>query len=173
MRFEDFNIGAPFFTATGTWVCTDVGSRTIVAIKVDEHDISWLSGPPYMVAETVFDENDQEGCWLDDAQEMNERLREIQSPPELLVPSAVVLEGMRLRASPESRSYPYQRLLRLPRGQEGRVLHPQAAVRNGEGWDIVVRTPEHELIHIADGDFRALPIVPRSSAFQDPRRISV
>lgn len=173
MRLEDFNIGAPFFTATGTWVCTDKGTRTIAAIKVDEHDISWLSGPPYMVAETVFDENDQEGCWLDDAQEMNERMREISHTPELLVPSDVVLEGMRLRASPESRSYPYQRLLRLPRGQEGRILHPQAAVRNGAGWDIVVRTPEHLLVRIPDGEFRDLPIVPRSSAFQDTRRIPV
>lgn len=166
MEFEEFDIGAPFFTATGTWVCTDKGSRTVIAVKVDEHDISWLSGPPYLVAETVFDENDLPGCWLDDAQAWNARLKEAQEPAEALIPVAIVLEGMRLRCSPESTSYPYQRLLRLPRGREGQLLHPVAACRHGEGWDIIVRTQDHKLIPIPDGDFMALPIVPRSAALR-------
>lgn len=41
----------------GRWRCTDVGSRTICAIKL-EGDPSWWSGPPYAVAEHVFDEDD-------------------------------------------------------------------------------------------------------------------
>ena len=67
MNFEDFDINTLFFTASGTWACTDKGTRTIVAIRVDNRDISWLSGPPYMVAEVVFDENDMGGCWLGNA----------------------------------------------------------------------------------------------------------
>ena len=173
MRLQDFDIGAPFFTATGIWVCTDKGARTICAIKVDEHDISWLSGPPYMVAETVFDENDQEACWLDDAQEMQERWVGLNDKPEHLIPHAVALEGMRLRLSPESRAYPYQRLLRLPRLRDAQVLHPQAAVRNGSEWEIVVRTPKHELVRIPEGEFRSLPPVPRTKAYRDTDRIPV
>jgi len=69
---------------------------------------------------------------------------------------------MCLRTSQESRIYPYQRLLRIPRGQRGRILHPQAAQRREDGWDIVVRTPEHDFIRIIDEEFKLLPIVPSS-----------
>ena len=64
MRPGDFAIGREFETASGTWRCTDVGTRTIVAIKVSDHhdDPSWLTGPPYAVAEMVFDEDDFREC---------------------------------------------------------------------------------------------------------------
>ena len=52
-----FKIGTEFITETGRWRCTDVGTRTIAAIKLDlDHDKSWYSGPSYSVAENVFDE---------------------------------------------------------------------------------------------------------------------
>lgn len=84
MKHSDFQIGTEFFTATGKWRCTDVGTRVIVAISLepremvrvqrgetgerieerftsdDPHD---LVGPPYMVAEQVFGEYDIEGCY--------------------------------------------------------------------------------------------------------------
>jgi hypothetical protein len=40
--------------------------RTIVAVTIDAQviaDPSWLNGPPYAVAEFVFDEYDFEGCY--------------------------------------------------------------------------------------------------------------
>jgi hypothetical protein len=50
------------FTIDGVdkrWRVTDVGTRTIVAICLDKgEDTSWYNGPPYAVAETVFDEDD-------------------------------------------------------------------------------------------------------------------
>jgi hypothetical protein len=50
-------------TGSGRWRCTDVGTRTIAAIKLDmDHDPSWYNGPPYAVAESVFDEDGFEGC---------------------------------------------------------------------------------------------------------------
>ena len=65
MEHGDFAIGKEFQTATGFWRCTDIGTRTIIAIKVsDRDDPSWLYGPPYAVAEMVFDEDDLEGCWV-------------------------------------------------------------------------------------------------------------
>ena len=65
MRHSDFYIGLNFCTAAGRWRCTDVGTRVIVAIRLDAPDDSWYHGPPYAVAESVLDENDLEGCSLD------------------------------------------------------------------------------------------------------------
>ena len=63
MKHEDFAIGAEFKTASGVWRCTDIGIRTIIAIKIsDREDSSWFHGPPYAVCEMVFDEDDREGC---------------------------------------------------------------------------------------------------------------
>jgi hypothetical protein len=63
MKHSDFSIGGEFLTPAGRWRCTDVGTRVITAIKLDmDHDPSWYSGPPYIVAESIFDEYDMEGC---------------------------------------------------------------------------------------------------------------
>lgn len=88
MDHHEFRIGLEFFTATGRWRCTDVGSRVVVAISLEPHDVvlhrrqaqaggataqetvrtsdpSWFNGPPYAVVETVFDEYDLLGCSLE------------------------------------------------------------------------------------------------------------
>lgn len=88
MRKDEFHIGGHFTTGPFLFRCTDTGTRTVCAIRVDEVEIaecrvlpdgtseplptrridprkedpSWLNGPPYAVAETCFDEYDQEGC---------------------------------------------------------------------------------------------------------------
>ena len=63
MKHSDFRIGREFMTATGRWRCTDVGTRTIAAIRLDlDHDRKWYNGPPYAVVEYVFDEDGIEGC---------------------------------------------------------------------------------------------------------------
>ncbi|MGC1446805.1 MAG: hypothetical protein WA837_15170 [Xanthobacteraceae bacterium] len=63
MKRTDFQIGCEFLTAAGRWRCTDVGKRTIAAIRLNhDDDPSWYNGPPYAVIETVFDEYDFEGC---------------------------------------------------------------------------------------------------------------
>jgi len=64
MQLSDFSIGLEFFMSGGRWRCTDIGGRTVVAIKLDQHDPSWYSGPPYAVVEHVLDEYDLEGCSL-------------------------------------------------------------------------------------------------------------
>ena len=63
MRHSEFSIGCEFTTETGRWRCTDVGTRTIAAIRLNhDDDPSWYHGPPYALAEYVFDESDLEGC---------------------------------------------------------------------------------------------------------------
>ena len=63
MEHKDFRIGLEFLCGGGRWRCTDVGRRTVVAIALDrDNDPSWYNGPPYTVAEVVFDEDDLKGC---------------------------------------------------------------------------------------------------------------
>ena len=63
MNHSDFKIGTEFLTATGRWRCTDVGTRTIAAIRLElDHDSAWYNGPPYAVVEHVFDEYGFEDC---------------------------------------------------------------------------------------------------------------
>jgi hypothetical protein len=88
MKLSDFNIGESFWNETGEWRCTDIGSRVVVAIKLGPREIvrmdrvdgelretrymdddpSWLNGPPYAVAEIVFDEYDFETCYPTEAE---------------------------------------------------------------------------------------------------------
>jgi len=83
MRHDEFSIGLEFMTDTGQWRCTDIGTRTIIAIKISEvqvthqaddgqltsevarSDPSWFTGPPYAVAESVFDEDSIVACWTE------------------------------------------------------------------------------------------------------------
>lgn len=63
MNHSDFKVGDTFYSGSGKWLCTDKGSRVIVAIHMEDgRDPSWLKGPPYAVAEHVFDEYDMDGC---------------------------------------------------------------------------------------------------------------
>jgi hypothetical protein len=63
MKHSDFYIGCEFLTGSGRWRCTDVGKRTIAAIRLDyDNDPSWYNGPPYAIVEDVFDEFSIEGC---------------------------------------------------------------------------------------------------------------
>jgi hypothetical protein len=63
MKLSDFRIGREFMTTAGRWRCTDVGTRTVAAIRLDlDHDPRWYNGPPYAVVEHVFDEDGMEAC---------------------------------------------------------------------------------------------------------------
>ena len=90
MNHSEFAIGETFWCGNRQWRCTDKGTRVIVAICLDDNTVrsvivragkildglerqttlsraeseaqGWFKGPPYAVAETVFDENDIGGC---------------------------------------------------------------------------------------------------------------
>ena len=85
MQHNDFVIGLEFWCAGRHWRCTDVGTRVVVAVSLEpremvridmdpddktrrvetrfmSEDPSDLNGPPYGVAESVFDEYDMEAC---------------------------------------------------------------------------------------------------------------
>jgi len=83
MKRSEFSIGTVFECGERTWRCTDIGTRTIIAIRIDAVEVGsndpnhrrtlsgaeaepkgWFNGPPYAVAECVFDEDAIEVCAL-------------------------------------------------------------------------------------------------------------
>ena len=63
MKHSDFRIGTEFLTGSGRRRCTDVGKRTIAAIRLNhDDDPRWYNGPPYAVVEDVFDEDGIKDC---------------------------------------------------------------------------------------------------------------
>jgi hypothetical protein len=94
MELSDFVIGETFWTHSGAFRCTDIGTRVVVAMKLGpravsraesvdgevritkriDDDPSWLNGPPYAVEEVVFDENEL-GCFRTEADLMADRGR--------------------------------------------------------------------------------------------------
>ncbi len=80
MEKEDFEIGKEFYTAAGKWRCTDIGTRVVVAIHLNQDDPRNYNGPPYSISENVFDEYDMEGCSLNPADfEDEEEMQHIDS----------------------------------------------------------------------------------------------
>lgn len=69
MNHSDFYIGQTFITGTGRWLCTDIGSRVVVAVQQasGQAEVSKeaIKGPPYEVQEVVFDEYDFSGCVME------------------------------------------------------------------------------------------------------------
>ena len=92
MQHDEFTIGGTFWCSGQQWRCTDIGRRTIIAIRIDRVSVGstnpelrrtlsraeaeaegWFKGPPYACAETVFDEDFLPACSLEpDAEMANE-----------------------------------------------------------------------------------------------------
>jgi|SaaInlV_165m_DNA_1040744.scaffolds.fasta_scaffold23659_2 hypothetical protein len=60
-KLDDFKIGTIFRSGGGRFLCTDVGQRTVIAIRYTPRDPKNMDGPPYFLAEHVFAEFDIEG----------------------------------------------------------------------------------------------------------------
>jgi hypothetical protein len=79
MNHKAFRIGEYFYLDRNKYLCTDVGKRTICAVRADFSDVTtWkngktkiekrkltmknIGGPPYWLAELVIDEYEMEVC---------------------------------------------------------------------------------------------------------------
>ena len=95
MDHSDFHIGLEFWASGRRWRCTDVGKRTVVAIRIDEADARWYSGPPYAVEELVFDEDGLAACSLQRRGEEDERVTRAANSdlPEHAMPSSEPTRG--------------------------------------------------------------------------------
>ena len=63
-KHEDFQIGTIFRAGGGRFLCTDVGTRTICAIRYTPRSPDKMNGPPYFLIEQVWDEFDIEGVTI-------------------------------------------------------------------------------------------------------------
>ena len=101
MRHEEFRIGMEFWCGGRRCRCTDVGTRVVVGVCLEPHEVvtvtgkvgasgttttrtiaaddSWFAGPPYAVLEEVFDEHSIDGCSLSpDADDEGARERDVE-----------------------------------------------------------------------------------------------
>ena len=81
MQHSEFRIGETFWCSGRQWRSTDIGTRTVIAIRIDSVEVGstnpelrrrlsrdeaeaegWFKGPPYAAAESVFDEDALAGC---------------------------------------------------------------------------------------------------------------
>lgn len=162
MKKNEFHIGLEFMSGPGFWFrCTDVGQRTVVAIRLDRGDPSWYAGPPYAVQEIVFDEYDLEDCYLTEEQAIEKAVIEAETSAHPGFPHEHVSRMMEARwENPDHGAYPSEGLLRFDRVHpDGEIFHPYSARKVGEGWVIlcyVLFTCQYE--EVAESTFIGWPI---------------
>lgn len=152
MEISDFHIGLVFSDAVQSYRCTDVGTRTITAIALNKDDERWYVGPPYMVDEIIFDEQDIKRLFVTAQQALLKAVIELDQTDLTFTFAAV--KAMKLaKFAPAMADYPNKALLRHDKLIGGEVHHPYAASKIGDGWvvksympylDAFSETPEAE-----------------------------
>lgn len=157
MKHADFHIGLEFVASAGfRWRCTDVGTRTILAIQLDRANPDWYQGPPYIAKEVVFDEQEMERCHLTGEDALATAVREHQSASHPGYPAEAVGRMMEARYA---HHYPHEGVLRFDRRRsDGEILHPYAGRKEGEVWVVDIYLPfQNTYDTMVERDFIALP----------------
>ncbi|TPQ46623.1 hypothetical protein C2U71_07775 [Burkholderia ubonensis] len=159
MKHTDFHIDLIFMDNTGWWRCTDVGTRTILAIRLVHDDPHWYEGPPYIVKEEVFDEEDIKRCHLslEDSIRAAVHAATISAHPGF--PNEVVTRMMKSRYGRNAQWYAREGILRFERKRsDGEILHPYACRKEGESWSVEVYLPFQGVYEtMGEIDFILLP----------------
>ena len=159
MKPSDFHIGLEFVYLAGfRWRCTDVGTRTIVAIRLDPgEDPIWHQGPPYIAEELVFDEVELERCHLTHDDALRAAIHAADTSGHPGYPHEVVLEMLEARVDDH---YPHKGVLRFDRrAADGEILHPYAGRQEGDTWIVRLYLPfRKEYSEVPERDFITLPI---------------
>jgi hypothetical protein len=157
MKYSDFYIGREFFGTAGfRWRCTDVGTRTILAIQLDHDNPNWYQGPPYIAKETVFDESEIMRCHLTLDEGIAAALREHETSGHPGYPAEAVSHMMEIRFA---RRYPHGGILRFDRRRaDGEILHPYAGHGQENAWIVELYLPfQNSFDTMPEDDFIALP----------------
>jgi len=157
MKHADFHVGLEFVGRAGfRWRCTDVGTRTILAIQLDRKDPNWYQGPPYIATEVVFDEHEIEHCHLsdDDALKAAVRDHKVSGHPGYPVDAIT-----RMMNALHAHRYPHPGVLRFDRRRaDGEILHPYAGRREAQAWIVELYLPFLKTYEaMPEQDFIALP----------------
>jgi hypothetical protein len=133
MKLTDFQIGLEFMEGPFWWRCTDVGTRSIAAIKLVEDDPVWYAGPPYMIEEVVLDEARLADCHLTEDEHIEAAVVDADTSDHPGYPHEAVRRMTEARL--KSIAYPRKGMFRFDRvRKDGEILHPYAAHKVGEEW---------------------------------------
>jgi hypothetical protein len=158
VKHADFHIGLEFMGDAGfRWRCTDIGTRTILAIQLDRTHADWYQGPPYIAKEVVFDEREIEHCHLTQEEAIMAAVREHQTSGHPGFPSEFV---QRMMKGQRGQPYPHAGVLRFERCRtDGELLHPYAGRKKEGVWMVDLYLPFPQTYDtMAESDFIALPI---------------
>jgi hypothetical protein len=158
MKPSEFHIGLKFICGPFWWCCTDVGTRTVTAIRLVEEDPVWYQGPPYMVEEVVLDEAELEDAHLTEEAHILASIQDYHATSHPGFPHEAVRRMMDEKLDGER--YPRKRLLKFDRVRaDGEILHPYAGRKDGTSWLIQLYLPfTNEWSEIGEGEFLALAL---------------
>lgn len=157
MRHADFHIGLEFVSTAGSrWRCTDIGTRTILAVELNRTGSIWYQGPPYIVSETVFDEYDIGRCYLSDAEAKEASIREHKTAGHPGYSTVAILCMMEAELDT---AYPNKGVLRFDRCRsDGEILHPYGGRLAGDVWLVELYLPFTERFEVmSEVGFITLP----------------
>lgn len=157
MKHADFHVGLEFLGRAGfRWRCTDVGTRTILAIQLDRNDPHWYQGPPYIATEVVFDEQEIRGCHLTNDDALAAAVLDHRTSGH---PGYPVEAVTRMMDASLAHPYPHPGVLRFDRRRaDGEILHPYAGRREGRTWMVELYLPFLQTYEVMrEQDFIALP----------------
>lgn len=167
MKHADFQVGSEFLAGAGfCWRCTDIGTRTIVAIRVDHENPDWYRGPPYVAQEVVFDEAEMLECHRTIDEAIAAAVHEHETSGHPGYPAEVVNRMMEARYA---HRYPNDGVLRFDRRRpDGEILHAYAGRKEGNDWVLELYLPFCETFETMTED--AFIALPRATATDVRRR---
>lgn len=172
MNIEDFKIGEIFYAKAGfQWLCTDKGTRTILAIMLDPNkDEKWFKGPPYLLSEVVFDNEDMEYCYTDEYSMIIDRIKSSKTTAH---PNFDSEDVFKMIDEKENNNYPHRKLLKRDRiSNTGRILHPYAAIKVNEEWFIkTFEIFDKEYITIKEDVFISFKIATEDDMFKRKQQL--
>ncbi|MBD8088468.1 hypothetical protein IFT48_00490 [Pseudomonas fluorescens] len=132
MDISQFYIGLVFNSGGGfEYRCTDVGTRTVLAVLLSGIDPVFVEGPPYIQTEEVFSEHSLKRCFLTVADALVHTQEADAHHPGFTTEE--VKRMMAARFAPEIQSYPRKNLLKANRDLESDVAHPYAISHEESG----------------------------------------
>jgi hypothetical protein len=141
MKIEDFKINEFFYGSAGFhWKCTDIGQRTISAICVSNIPNSkWMEGPPYMLKEECFDEEEMTRCYQHTDEHLLDVLKKGKESYHPGFSGDIFFKLFEYEDQNQEIKYPRENLFRFERvGENGEIYHLYNAVKKNEKWFIKV-----------------------------------
>ncbi|WP_342310568.1 hypothetical protein [Burkholderia pyrrocinia] len=170
MDLADFHIGLEFVEGPFRWRCMDVGTRTVIAIRLVEPNPSWYQGPPYMVEEVVLGEERLDDCHLTVEKHIEAAIVAANTLGHPGYPNDVVrrMRGARHNSS----DYPHKKIFEFDRVRaDGEIVHPYAARKATDEWIVSFYLPfPQDWGEMPELKFIALPIATPADVRQRSER---